>query len=302
MNALERRYRRLLAWYPKEHRAEHEAEMLAVLLAGSLPGQTRPSVRDTLDLVRGGLSIRLRRTIKPESRGHWVDALNLAALIGPIILLLMELSRAAGVTEEVLRGFSPPEDVLKAMAYVAPYGLIAVLAWLGRAKVAAVCAWAWLAFYVWLIISPDAGLSRFVVMDSGTTVLLATAPWAFPGCVVAAMLTLAPSPGPAPLGTRRLLAWAAVFLATMVLGVRFAPVGGLLIYALLIVTLATALRSPIGRRAAIVLVPWLTAEIGLIRAAWVVPAIAAFTAAALAFMSWQARVGRAPAASDRGRD
>jgi hypothetical protein len=32
--ALERGYRRLLAWYPRAFRREHEEEMLAVLLAG----------------------------------------------------------------------------------------------------------------------------------------------------------------------------------------------------------------------------------------------------------------------------
>jgi hypothetical protein len=58
VNELERRYRRLLAWYPKEHRSLHEEEMIAVLLAGSAAGQSRPTVRDTLDLVRGGFSIR----------------------------------------------------------------------------------------------------------------------------------------------------------------------------------------------------------------------------------------------------
>ncbi|WP_327588621.1 hypothetical protein OHA25_17455 [Nonomuraea sp. NBC_00507] len=71
MTALERRYRRLLTWYPKDHRARHEEEMLAVLLAASAPGQSRPSGRDAFDLVRGGLAIRLRRVAPPGSRRHW---------------------------------------------------------------------------------------------------------------------------------------------------------------------------------------------------------------------------------------
>jgi len=46
---LERRYRRLLAFYPKAFRREHEQEMLAVLIAGAArakgdPHSTRPSI------------------------------------------------------------------------------------------------------------------------------------------------------------------------------------------------------------------------------------------------------------------
>ncbi|MGW5162218.1 hypothetical protein ACWEPN_42680, partial [Nonomuraea wenchangensis] len=46
MSSLETRYRRLLAAYPRDHRARHEEEMLGVLLAGARPGQTRPRPAD----------------------------------------------------------------------------------------------------------------------------------------------------------------------------------------------------------------------------------------------------------------
>jgi hypothetical protein len=36
---LERRYLRLLAFYPKAFRREHEQEMLSVLIAGAADGQ-----------------------------------------------------------------------------------------------------------------------------------------------------------------------------------------------------------------------------------------------------------------------
>jgi hypothetical protein len=306
VNALERRYRRLLAWYPKDHRSLHEEEMIAVLLAGSAAGQSRPTVRDTFDLARGGLSIRLHRAVGPESRGHWIDAFNVAALIGPIVLLVQELARVTEMAAEALRGFSPPESVLKMLAFAAPYGLIAVLAWLRRRKAAAICAWAWLILYTWLVVSPGLGLPPFTVAmgtgtDTGTEILLATAPRAVPICLVAAMLTLAPSPDAGPLGARRLLAWAAVWLAAMVVGAYFAPVGGLLIYVLLIATVAVALRSPIGRRAVIALTPWLAAEIGLVRGPGELSTVVAFTVAILALMAWLARTDRAPSASGSGR-
>lgn len=58
---LERRYRRLLAFYPRGFREGHEEEILAVLLAGSAEGQRRPHPADVLDLLRRGISMRLRQ-------------------------------------------------------------------------------------------------------------------------------------------------------------------------------------------------------------------------------------------------
>jgi hypothetical protein len=48
MNGLERRYRRLLAWYPTWFRLQNEEEILAVLLACAQDGQRRPGVEPTL--------------------------------------------------------------------------------------------------------------------------------------------------------------------------------------------------------------------------------------------------------------
>jgi hypothetical protein len=57
---LERRYRRLLAWYPAAFRREHEAEMLTVLMDGARDGRNRVELTDAVDLIRGGLTLRLR--------------------------------------------------------------------------------------------------------------------------------------------------------------------------------------------------------------------------------------------------
>jgi hypothetical protein len=40
--ALERRYRRLLVWFPAEHRREYTEEMISVLLASTPQGRRRP--------------------------------------------------------------------------------------------------------------------------------------------------------------------------------------------------------------------------------------------------------------------
>ena len=76
--ALERGYRRLLAWYPRGFRREHEEELLAVLLAGARPGQRRPGLAEAVNLILSGLGARLRR--------RWViaGALTCAVAIGAL--------------------------------------------------------------------------------------------------------------------------------------------------------------------------------------------------------------------------
>ncbi|MGZ4200999.1 MAG: hypothetical protein ACXVRH_02945 [Thermoleophilaceae bacterium] len=64
---LERRYRRLLAFYPKAFRREHEQEMLSVLMTAAPEGQRRPRLAESADLVRNGLFMQVRQTRLPGS-------------------------------------------------------------------------------------------------------------------------------------------------------------------------------------------------------------------------------------------
>ena len=54
---LEDRYRRLLAYYPRQYRRVHGEEILAVLLTAAAPGQTRPGLADAADLTLGALRV-----------------------------------------------------------------------------------------------------------------------------------------------------------------------------------------------------------------------------------------------------
>jgi len=56
---LERRYRQLLACYPRAFRHEHEQEILAVLMAGAAEGQQRPRTGETANLIKHALWMRL---------------------------------------------------------------------------------------------------------------------------------------------------------------------------------------------------------------------------------------------------
>lgn len=61
MSPLEARYRRLLACYPRDHRARHQEEMLGVLLAAARPGRRHPDLAELADLLRGALRMHARR-------------------------------------------------------------------------------------------------------------------------------------------------------------------------------------------------------------------------------------------------
>ena len=65
---LERAYRRLLGWYPREFRRENGPEILAVLLAGAPDGKHRPGLAESADLIRSGLRLRLRPSVPRSAR------------------------------------------------------------------------------------------------------------------------------------------------------------------------------------------------------------------------------------------
>ena len=57
---LERRYRRLLALYPKAFRREREEEVVSVLMAGGRPGLQWPRPAESADLIRHSIPMRWR--------------------------------------------------------------------------------------------------------------------------------------------------------------------------------------------------------------------------------------------------
>jgi hypothetical protein len=84
---LERRYRRLLAWYPAEHRRAYGEEMIGVLLAAAPDGSIRPGLAGAFDLIRGGLRARLRSGLRWLAGIGWPDALAVCSVTVPVILV-----------------------------------------------------------------------------------------------------------------------------------------------------------------------------------------------------------------------
>jgi hypothetical protein len=83
---LERRYRRLLACYPRAFRHAREQEILAVLMAGAEEGQQRPRLGEAADLIRSSLRMRLRPSV-PPSRPTVFWAIRLMYLCAALKLL-----------------------------------------------------------------------------------------------------------------------------------------------------------------------------------------------------------------------
>jgi hypothetical protein len=85
--ALERRYRRLLAWYPAAYRRAYGEEMIGVLMAAASDGNKRPGLAGALDLIGGGLLARLQAGRRTLAGSDWPDALAICSVAVPVILL-----------------------------------------------------------------------------------------------------------------------------------------------------------------------------------------------------------------------
>jgi hypothetical protein len=94
-SALERRYRRLLAWYPAAFRREREEEILAVLLASAPDGQRRPRLAESFDLIRSAIGIRARRIGSWLTGQQQAEGLAVFSVIAPVMLLLATILEIA---------------------------------------------------------------------------------------------------------------------------------------------------------------------------------------------------------------
>ncbi|MFC0430437.1 hypothetical protein [Kutzneria buriramensis] len=242
----ERRLRRLLALYPRDHRERHGEEMLGVLLDSS------PGWRDAVDLVGGAIALHLRRLFGLDGQVRRRDVLSVVSLLGPIVILA---GAAADVREAawwLLHDNMEPLPtwyVPDAPAWGA-WLVVAFLAFFGQRRAAAVSAW--LALGAFVVVTP--------ILSQGYLLRSAGAGYLVLGAFTAVALTW--SPGPVH---GRMLAgkWAvplafggdALVLAAMVLhSMMFA---WWLAFAAMALTAHLACRAVrdrrIGRRAALVL-------------------------------------------------
>lgn len=208
---LERRYRRLLAVHPWEHRRTYEEEMIAVLLADARPGQTRPGFRDTVDLVGAGLRARLRVGARGFTEPAWADA---AAVTGVLVALVLCAAAGRNLLDHLVVDPSRPPSVRPVAPdvvdwlRVAGWAAVTVAALAGLRRVAAGLAWTGVGGWL-VLVGPG-------VVDQPTYVV-DTLPQFALALVAAAALT-APAPARrtvAVLGVRRLAVLVAACLAVV---------------------------------------------------------------------------------------
>jgi len=103
---LERRYRRLLACYPRAFRREHEEEMLVVLMAGASDGRRQPGLADTADLIRNAIWMRLRPGTPRSARTvFWAVRLMLLGAALELVALVTVLATEGRLRSAIVGHF-----------------------------------------------------------------------------------------------------------------------------------------------------------------------------------------------------
>jgi hypothetical protein len=88
MAGLERRYRRMLLWFPAQHRQFYAEEMIGVLLASSSDDRRRPGLGESIDIAMAGLRTRLRSLFRAERVDpEWSDAFAGFSVTTPFLML-----------------------------------------------------------------------------------------------------------------------------------------------------------------------------------------------------------------------
>jgi hypothetical protein len=136
VSELERRYRRLLDLYPRDHREQHGEEMLGVLVTGA-GDRKRPGARDTADLLWGALRLHVRRAFAVDPG----EVLAIVSLLGPVAMLAGAATSLRELAWWARAQSLPPYGLVPDAPFWVVWSVVAVLAALGRRRSAAVGAW-----------------------------------------------------------------------------------------------------------------------------------------------------------------
>jgi hypothetical protein len=133
---LERRYRRVLACYPKAFRRESEEEILAVLLATAAQGQRRAGVAESTNLLRGAVRMHLGLSRAPRPVQNAVRLMCAGAVLtlADVATVLVTLGRVRWAAVHDITGGQWPVVMLTQADF-----------WLASAPIGA-GAWLWLAW------------------------------------------------------------------------------------------------------------------------------------------------------------
>lgn len=164
--ALERRYRRLLVWYPAGYRVANADEMLGVALARSADGRRWPDPGEAVSLVLSGIKQRLGAGWRNPVRRDTAAVLTVA---GPLLLAAINGQFLNGRPGEALFPVGlgvPLPVVIAAISGIAWWTLVAVAAMLRWSRIVAAGAWLGLAgqaALAWSVLAAGSTISGLLV-------------------------------------------------------------------------------------------------------------------------------------------
>jgi hypothetical protein len=190
---LERRYRRLLRWYPASYRAVNAEEMLGVALAGAAPGRRRPSAGETASLVLGGLRERSRALPATARSEAWPAAAAVFTLLGAVLQAAIFAEEISGAVASAWSGTHQQVS----MGHVAGAAVWSV------AVLAALLRWRWVTVAA-VCLGAAGEAVHFGVLYPGNPAALVTAWWLVTLAVMTALAAVAAAVRP---GTGRRPRW-----------------------------------------------------------------------------------------------
>ena len=190
---LERRYRRVLACYPKAFRRENGEEILAVLLATAGEGQQRPGLAESADLIRSALRMHLgmSRAPRPVRAAARLMCAGAVLTLADVVTVLVTLGGVrSGAAHDLTAGQWPTVMLTQVDFWLvsAPIGA-GVWLWLAWANGRGYhwARTAFVAFFVLLTTVPFFGLGRGALPSTRADVLATTVLWLV-GLVVMALI------------------------------------------------------------------------------------------------------------------
>ncbi|MBE1492020.1 hypothetical protein [Plantactinospora soyae] len=221
MTGLERRYRWLLRAYPRAYRQYRADEMLETLLAVDETDQRRPSLRESLALVVGGLRARTgvdRLRSRDTLRYSALRSTALSLLVCGVALTALPLIwrlwlLLPGKSATFLYGGSPVTPALLLLALIAA-------AW-ARYRIALAITigafgaeiWYSAAYELWYMVGPSAGYEAVSGLRTGLYLIMQISTWT---CMLAALTMVPLLRARQPRATRP---WTWLLGATMVIAV-----------------------------------------------------------------------------------
>jgi hypothetical protein len=114
---LERGYRRLIASYPRSFRKENEEEILTVLLATAGEDQRRPGLRESADLIKGAIRMRMGLSRTPRTVLYAVRLMYLGAVtqLAVMITVILTAGQIRASVQSAVAAYHNPAVTAQAM-------------------------------------------------------------------------------------------------------------------------------------------------------------------------------------------